>query len=149
MRQPWPFMEREVEANGVPAGLISKRAKTPQAKALTFEDFNDRAAAQGYQNFYELYESLRREQTGFSLQEWKLNTLGLQLVLNPATSQAGIDVFLLASPLYPQSASLFDSLAEAYLFIGDTSLAISSFEKSLELNAQNQNAIDRLQQLKQ
>lgn len=142
------FMEREAEANGVPDGLISKKAKSPQARALTFEDFNDKAAAQGYQHLHELYESCRREQVGFSLEEWKLNTLGLQLVFNPATSRAGIDVFILATRLYPQSSNLFDSLAEAYLFTGDTALAIANFEKSLELNAGNQNAIDRLQQLK-
>jgi Flp pilus assembly protein TadD len=54
----------------------------------------------------------------------------------------------LATSLYPNSWNLYDSLAEAYLFLGDTDNAISSFKKSLDLNPQNQNAMDRLEQLK-
>jgi len=56
---------------------------------------------------------------------------------------------LLATKLYPNSANLFDSLAEGYLYVGNKSKAIESFEKSLELNSQNQNAIDRLKQLQE
>jgi len=54
----------------------------------------------------------------------------------------------LAIKLYPNSANLFDSLAEGYLFVGSKDKAIENFEKSLELNTQNQNAIDRLKQLR-
>jgi len=39
-------------------------------------------------------------------------------------------------------------LGEAYLFIGHKTNAIINFKKSLALNPENQNAIDRLKQLK-
>ena len=82
------------------------------------------------------------------LPEGNLNNLGLQLVFNPQKSHLGIRVILLAITLYPESANLWDSLAEGYLFIGDKKKAILSFEKSLELNPQNQNAINRLNELR-
>jgi tetratricopeptide (TPR) repeat protein len=81
--------------------------------------------------------------------EGKLNNLGLQLVFNPETGRQGINVLLLATSIYKNSANLFDSLAEAYLFMGDKEKAIQNFEKSLSLNSDNQNAIDRLIQLKE
>ena len=74
--------------------------------------------------------------------------MAFKLVFNPKTSDQGIKVFLLGTKLYPNSANLYDSLAEGYLFMGNDKKAIESFERSLELNPQNQNAINRLEQLK-
>ena len=71
----------------------------------------------------------------------------MQLIFNPETSEQGINVFLLATSIYPNSANLFDSLAEAYLYIDNKEKARFNFEKSLQLNPENQNAIDRLKQL--
>ena len=59
----------------------------------------------------------------------------------------GINIFKLALALYPNSANLYDSLAEGYLFHGEKALAKENFLKSLELNAQNGNAIKRLKEL--
>jgi predicted Zn-dependent protease len=82
------------------------------------------------------------------LPEGNLNILGLQLIFDPKTSEQGINILLLATGIYPDSANLFDSLAEAYLYVGNKEKAIENFDKSLELNSQNQNAIDRLKQLR-
>ena len=82
------------------------------------------------------------------LPEGKLNSLGLHLVFNPNTSMEGIRIFQFATQLYPNSANLYDSLAEAFLFLGEKEKAIENFEKSLELDAQNSNATNRLSQLK-
>ena len=106
------------------------------------------ASDQNYKNLDILYDSILSEHPSFQLEEGKLNNLGLQLVYNPATSKNGIEVFLLAIQIYTESANLFDSLAEAYLFVGNNKLAIRNFERSLELNPHNQNAINRLRELK-
>ncbi|PZX46909.1 CocE/NonD family hydrolase [Algoriphagus chordae] len=142
------FIEYQPEENGVKNGLISLKYKKAESFAFSFQDFNDLAKDQNYEDLIRLYESLQSENPSLELPEGNLNTLGLQLVFNPKTSQQGINVFLLATSLYPNSANLFDSLGEAYLFMGNNKEAISSFEKSLELYPQNQNAIDRLKELK-
>jgi CubicO group peptidase (beta-lactamase class C family) len=49
---------------------------------------------------------------------------------------------------YPQDANVYDSLGEAYMDAGERSLAIKNYEKSLELNPKNDNAIARLRQLR-
>ncbi|MBT8183182.1 MAG: alpha/beta hydrolase, partial [Eudoraea sp.] len=58
-----------------------------------------------------------------------------------------INVLLLALHIYPKSANLYDSLAEAYLYKKDMKNAIANFKKSLVLNPENQNAIIKLIQL--
>ncbi|TRZ45108.1 prolyl oligopeptidase family serine peptidase [Robertkochia solimangrovi] len=143
------FIENKPEDNGVGSGLLSHQIKRPERVSFTFQDFNDLAAAQNYQDLPELYDSIQKKHADFKIPEGNLNTLGLQLVFNPETSQKGIAVFHFATERYPNSANLFDSLGEGYLFLGDKENAINAYEKSLELNAANQNAIDRLKELRE
>ena len=142
------FIENRPSSNGLAKDLISQKIKQPKNASFRFRDFNDLASSQHYENLSQLYASTIRKHPSFKIPEGNLNTLGLQLVFNPNTSSQGIKVFLLALELYPKSANLYDSLAEGYLFIGKKEKAIESFEKSLELNPQNQNAISRLEQLR-
>ncbi|MDO6435766.1 tetratricopeptide repeat protein [Cyclobacterium sp. 1_MG-2023] len=129
---------------GTDKNLISYRKKGQKSTPFTFKNFNELATAQQYNSLWELYEESKKKHPDLNLPEGSLNTLGLQLIFNPKTSTQGINVFNLAIQLYPKSANLFDSLAEAYLFMGNHKKAIANFRKSLELNPQNQNAIDRL-----
>ena len=142
------FLNSDPEKNGVPSGIVSMKSKLPIIKNLSFEDFNELASKRGYENLSGLYKSMKLKDSSFRLEEGKLNTLGLQFVYHPNKSRFGIAVFLLAIELYPESANLFDSLAEGYLFLDDKKNAIANFEKSLKLNPTNENAINRLKQLK-
>ena len=143
------FLARNPAENGIGKGLLTVRSKKPQAQGLNFNDFNVLAAKQNYLKLDSLYAAAMEKYPTLELPEGKLNNLGLQLVFNPKTASQGINVFLLALKIYPNSANLFDSLAEAYLFIGDKEKAIVNFEKSLTLDSGNQNAIHRLGQLRQ
>ena len=49
---------------------------------------------------------------------------------------------------YPDYWNGYDSLAEIYVAIGERVLAIRNYEKSIELNPDNQNAIERLKNLR-
>ncbi len=132
----------------MPPGIISISSKRPVKKKFTFEDFNGLAIERDYENLPSLYRSIKLDNPSFTLEEGKLNTLGLQLVTRPNKSRYGIAILHLAVLIYPESANLFDSLAEGYLFLDDKKNAIENFEKSLELNPANENAINRLKQLK-
>jgi dienelactone hydrolase len=142
------FMEINPQDNGAADSLITLQIKQPEKEGYTFQDFNDLASKRNYENLVQLHDSILKNHPSFKIPEGHLNTLGLQLVFNPKTSDEGIKVFLLGTKLYPNSANLYDSLAEGHLFMGNDEKAIESFEKSLELNPQNQNAISRLEQIK-
>jgi tetratricopeptide (TPR) repeat protein len=142
------FMENEPSANGIQNGLITRQTKQSESKTFSFRDFNELASKQNYENLDELFESTLKKYPSMELPEGNLNILGLQLIFDPKTSEQGINILLLATSIYPNSANLFDSLAEAYLYVGNKEKAIENFDKSLELNSQNQNAIVRLKQLR-
>lgn len=141
------FLDNQPLQNVRKKGLITQNSKKPQKREFSFQDFNEVAAKQDYKKLEELYAATRMNNPSMKLSEGNLNNLGLQLVFNPKTSEQGINVFLLATDIYPNSANLFDSLAEAYLFVGDENKAIDNFEKSLKLDPQNQNAINRIEKL--
>lgn len=140
-------LARHPQSNDPDAGLINKEVKNPISKPFRFEDFNNLAKAKQYNGLDELYKQFEKQYPDVKLSEGSLNNLGLQLLFKKETSQDGIKVFLFATNLYPQSANLFDSLAEAYLYVGNKHLAISNFKKSLSLDPSNQNAVKRLKEL--
>ncbi len=142
------FLDNTPVENKIKEGLLSLQSKKPNGQSFSFRDFNELMAKKQYENLPALYDSLLIKYPSLQFPEGNFNNLGLQLLFNPVTSKQGINVFLLATWLFPNSANLFDSLGEAYLFVGDKSRAITNFEKSLGLYPDNQNAIDRLKQLR-
>ena len=141
------YLEKRNADDGQPTALVSKEFKLPVDRAMSFEDFNEMARKNNYQNLARLYEVVLSKHSSFKPEEGKLNNLGLQLLYNPTTSSQGVDVLNFATKLYPESANLFDSLAEAYLFVKNEKQAVVNFEKSLQLNPANKNASDRLKML--
>ena len=61
--------------------------------------------------------------------------------------EEGLKIFELNIEAYPDNANGYDSLAEAYAAKGEKKLAIKNYAKSLELNPDNTNAIERLNRL--
>lgn len=142
------FINNKPSDNGINEELVSYRSKQAERQAFSFQDFNELASTQNYQNLIDLHQLTLQEYPDLKLPEGNLNNLGLQLLFNPETSEQGINILQLATQLYPESANLFDSLGEAYLFVGENEKAMESFEKSLELYPKNQNAIGRIKQLR-
>ena len=127
--------------------ILTKKMKPPVEKAFDYKDFNDLAVQQSYENLIPLYQATKQQHPNLQLNEGMLNTLGLRVSFNPQTKEQGYNIFLLALHIYPGSSNLYDSLAEAYFLHKDYELAKEAFKKSLELNPQNQNAINRLKEL--
>jgi tetratricopeptide (TPR) repeat protein len=82
----------------------------------------------------------------YNFEEEELNALGYQLLQAHKLSQA-IRIFQLNIEAYPRSANTWDSLAEAYMDDGNKALAIANYQKSLQLNPGNANAVKMLQKL--
>ena len=57
-----------------------------------------------------------------------------------------IAIFELTVQSFPESFMLYNSLGEAYAKNGDKKLAIKSYEKSLQLNPNNNNAKKRIKE---
>ncbi len=79
--------------------------------------------------------------------EIEVNVMGYQL-MGGGQMQAATELFKLNTESYPQSFNAYDSLAEAYMRSGENELAIEFYEKSLEINPANQNAVQMLNRIR-
>jgi CubicO group peptidase (beta-lactamase class C family) len=102
----------------------------------------------GLQSALKKYETLKkekREEYDFTVRE--LNMLGYYLLENKKKTEDAIEIFKLNIEVHPEYANGYDSLAEAYMISGNKDLAIKNYAKSLELDPNNTNAVEKLNEL--
>jgi CubicO group peptidase (beta-lactamase class C family) len=85
-------------------------------------------------------------ENNLSLTENEMNRLGYQLVRLKRVKDA-IAVFTQNTVDFPQAFNTWDSLAEGYMIDGDKESAIKYYKKSLALNPDNMNAVQKLKEL--
>jgi tetratricopeptide (TPR) repeat protein len=82
--------------------------------------------------------------------EAQVNRLGYEL-LNKKQINEAIQIFQLNTQHYPESSNTFDSLGDGYVALGNKELAVKSYQRALQLDANNasaKDALDRLQTAK-
>lgn len=143
------FIEDSPDENGISESLLTKKMKKSLESEFDYKDFFDLALNQNYEDLIPLYQKTIKKHPKLQLKEWMLNKKGQRLSLNLSKIEQSANVFLLALHIYPKSANLYDSLALAYFYNQDFENAISNYKKSLELDPENQNAIDTLKRLEE
>lgn len=106
--------------------------------ALQADNFRDVAGT---------YETLKRDRPDFEISEIDLNNWAYRLMRTERAFQA-VDLFKLATRLFPTSGNVWDSLGDSYAWVGDKASAIQAYEKSLQLDPGNGNAVAQLKRLK-
>jgi len=94
------------------------------------------------------FEQMRARPAEYSLSESEMNSLGYYLLNTRKAIDAAVAVFRLNVEAFPASANAYDSLGEAYMVKGDKELAIRNYQRSLELNPENTNAVEMLKKLR-
>lgn len=92
------------------------------------------------------FQELKNQPDKYFVSERQFNALGYKLLRQNNIWHA-VNVFRMNVETFPQSANVYDSLAEAYLYWGDKYNTIRYYKKSLELNPQNENAKSRLERI--
>jgi tetratricopeptide (TPR) repeat protein len=104
-------------------------------------------ASSGVDEAVKQYHDFRTaEPSAYDFDEGELNALGYQLIRAKKFKES-IRILQLNVEAYPQSSNTYDSLGEAYLDDGNPAQAIANYQKSLQLNPKNRNAILVLQKL--
>ena len=88
-------------------------------------------------------ETREKHSDEYSLVESEMNVIGYEF-LNQKKYDEAVAVLKLNVEAFPKSSNAFDSLGEAYMLEGERDLAIKNYEKSLELDPRNTNAVDKL-----
>jgi hypothetical protein len=95
--------------------------------------------------YYDLKDSYPDD---YNFKENQLNELGYELMQGGRAKDA-IEIFKLNVEQFPKSFNVYDSLGEGYMIDGNTKLAIKNYEKSMELNPNNDNGKKMLEKLKE
>jgi tetratricopeptide (TPR) repeat protein len=137
------FLKNTPETNGVPRHLLASQSRPPLHPAPTVLDFARELAKQGFDKAIPIWQEAKKKDAGFMLSEQEVNNFGYQLLGSGKLKEA-IAVFKLNVAMYPEGYNTYDSLAEAQAAAGDKQNAIANYKKSLELNSENTNAVERL-----
>jgi CubicO group peptidase (beta-lactamase class C family) len=93
--------------------------------------------------YYHLNESASEK---YDFRQSELNALGHRY-LRRGENQTAVSVFRLNVEAFPDAATVYASLGEGYLALGDTTLAVVNYMKSLDLTPHNRNAVKMLGRL--
>lgn len=118
-------------------------AKRQLAAASIFDAFRKGGADSGTA----AYRGFKNQYGPTIVSEEIMNNVGYRLLAADQVESA-IAVFKLNAADHSTSANVYDSLGEAYATHGDWKLAADSYLKSLELNPANENAKQKLDEIK-
>jgi tetratricopeptide (TPR) repeat protein len=83
----------------------------------------------------------------YRFEEYSLILLGYDFMQTEDVGTA-IEIFKIATEAHPNAYNTWDSLAEAYMESGENETAILYYEKSLEINPDNENAKKQIKKMK-
>ena len=135
---------------GATMSMWAPRVKSAYDNRLSVaEILSTTIATSGVDQAVKQYHDLKLKPAGpagYNFDEDELNSLGYQLIRTKKFKDA-IRILQLNVDAYPRSANTYDSLAEAYMDDGNKAQAIVYYQKSLQLNPKNHNAVQMLRKL--
>jgi tetratricopeptide (TPR) repeat protein len=150
--RPWTAPEIFTE----PAAEDFRNNRDPAWQAIleyapgkTFRDIAaELVATKDWALFLNKYKAFKADpKNRFADTETQMNALGYNLLQAQRAAEA-IEIFKLNTEAYPNSANVFDSLAEAYLAGGNKAEAIKNYEKAVRINPNFQSSVEALRKLK-
>lgn len=114
---------------------------------MTGGEFNFILQTKGIDEATNFFHDLQKRNPGaVPFEEAAMNQAGYNYLLADQLDEA-IALFRLNVEAYPESFNVYDSLGEALLAAGDREGAETNYRKSLELNPENDNAVQVLQSM--
>ena len=146
--------EHFADLPGDPADRLTVRCATchrGQPRPLTLaEALTEVMDEQGIDSAVARYHTLRDRfygQDTYNFDEFSLNGLGYQLLRSGRTEDA-VAIFRLNAEMYPESANVYDSLADGLKASEMPQAALRSYEAAFELNPQMRGLQARIDSLK-
>lgn len=106
-----------------------------------------RLRGRGFDRAVEVYQELKKKDSNFRPSETDLNDWAYRMLNGGGKKKEALEIFKLNVLLYPDSANVYDSVAEAYEANGERQLAVKNYRRSLELDPGNRNAAQHLKRL--
>lgn len=145
----YAFINNSAKANKSPPHMLTTDIRHRSGTPPTMESFVRALNERGFQHAATILKEMKADDAAFTPGDQNsLNAWGYQL-LRAGRKTESVEIFRLATQLYPNDANLFDSLGEACEAVGAVRDAVGNYQRSLELNPKNNNARERLKALPQ
>ncbi len=135
---PLPDMTRAI--NGILHGKAYDIPKQSMADVL-MPIITEKGIQEGL-----VFYKANKDSDVYDFNERDMNAMGYQL-MGADNVEAAAEVFKVIVDAFPKSSNAYDSYGEALMILGKTEDAIKNYRKSVELNPNNQNAIDYLKKM--
>jgi len=140
--EPWPLYPIHGAVINILKGEPYEFPLIPVA--LKMKEMIDK---EGLSEAINLYDDLRKTHADkYDFSEKQLNTLGYYYINRHKFGRAKA-ILKLNIDIFPESANTYDSYAEACMLNGDYDEAIENYNRSLELDPDNSNAVEMLNEL--
>lgn len=139
------FMKTPLDKKTLLTHLITKKVHLSEGAPPTLESFAVELGNHHFENAYAIYQDFHKKNPSFEMSARTLDYWGYQFI-NTGKNREGIEIFKMATELYPNDANAFDSLADAYEINGEKASAIKNYQRSIEISP-NDFAKKRLQNL--
>lgn len=143
------YLAQSAEQSGYASSDVLIERKTGLRPVPSFAAFASELAAhhQRAADAPALLARVRTSDAEYALDEGEINTWGYRLLAAKQFADA-IGAFRINVTMYPKSSNVYDSLGEAYMKNGDRALAIENYQRSLQLDSTNNNAVEMLKKLR-
>lgn len=129
------------ELNEQPPVEISHRQSLARAYTTTlFNKGIDAATAQ--------FTTLLQDTAHYYLSEWEMNRAGYEMLYDLKKPDLAVEIFRLNCLQFPLSYNTYDSYGEALNKVGKKKEAIAQYERSIQLNPNNEEGIQALKKIK-
>jgi len=122
-------------------GIFSQESR-PNAAILIKEILIE----QGIDEAQKTFDKILLDSAKYILSENEFNVLGYQLARQRKLDES-LAILKMNIQAFPNSWNVYDSYGEMLSWSGNKDVAIENFEKSLELNPENENAVKNLNQI--
>jgi dienelactone hydrolase len=141
------FLKHTPVENGAPAHLFNVDHRPASGIAPTLIAFRAEVGKRGFDHIDDVYAAFKAANPDFKFDEQQMVSWGFVLGWWQHFPEA-IAVFKFDTVLFPNTAYIYDDLADMYAKNGQKDLAIASYEKSLSIKPDNPDAKAELEKLK-
>jgi tetratricopeptide (TPR) repeat protein len=141
------FLKKTPAENGVPPHLLATSFRPAKGTPASFEAFRSQVGQKGFDQAAAIYSAMQKEKPDFKLDEASLQSWASELVVQDHLPEA-IVILRLAVQIYSASSDDQESLGEAYMKNRQNQLATDAFNQALKLDPDNQDAKDKLKELR-
>ena len=125
-------------------GVIYTFQKLEKGEKIPSEYIEDK----DFENALLAYQKIKaKDSLNRIINERVLNRLGYQYMRERDFERA-LGIFKINNILYPKSSNTYDSMADAYLRMKDTTNAVTYYKKALSINPENRSSIRQMEKLK-